>query len=238
MKTTLYDADSRGAFDMGWLKTHYSFSFSQYYEPTRMHFGMLRVLNDDIIDPAQGFGTHPHNDMEIITIPLSGALTHRDSMGHEATLSVGRVQVMSAGTGLTHSEYNASPDTPLSLLQIWIYPERRGLEPRYDEAEISDLTHNTFHAVVGPRNGNASVYIQQDAWLALARIDATSSATYSMHNPAHGAFVFIIEGEVTVNGIKRGRRDAVGITEADSLAFDASSDAYVLVIEVPMIPAG
>ncbi len=202
-----------------------------------MHFGMLRVLNDDIIDPAQGFGTHPHNDMEIITIPLSGALTHRDSMGHEATLGVGRVQVMSAGTGLTHSEYNASPDTALALLQIWIFPERRGLEPRYDEAQISALSHNTFHAVVGPRNGNASVYINQDAWLALARIDATSKTSYMLHDLDHGAFVFVIEGDVTVNGIDRGARDAVGITDAASLDFEAKSNAYVLVIEVPMVHA-
>jgi len=237
VKTTLYDADTRGAFDMGWLKTRYSFSFSQYHEPTRMHFGMLRVLNDDIIDAAQGFGEHPHNDMEIITIPLSGALTHRDSMGHEATLSVGRVQVMSAGTGLTHSEFNASPDTPLSLLQIWIYPERRGLQPRYDEAEISDLSRNTFHAVVGPRHGNAAVYIQQDAWLSLARFDANAIVEYSMHDKQHGAFVFVIDGAVIVNGIERGQRDAVGITESSTLLFEATTEAYVLVIEVPMMPA-
>ena len=237
MKTVLYDADTRGTSDIGWLKSNFSFSFAHYHEPARMHFGMLRVLNDDIIDPVQGFGTHPHNDMEIITIPLSGTLTHRDSMGHEATLGVGRVQVMSAGTGLTHSEYNASVDTALSLLQIWIFPERRGLEPRYDEAEISNLSHNTFHAVVGPRNGDASVYINQAAWLALARIDAKSKTTYSLHDLDHGAFVFVIEGDVSVNGITRGRRDAVGITDAASLDFEAKTDAYVLVIEVPMVPA-
>lgn len=237
METTLYDANTRGAFDMGWLKTSYSFSFSNYHEPTRMHFGMLRVLNDDTIDAAQGFGTHPHNDMEIITIPLSGELTHRDSMGHEATLGVGRVQVMSAGTGLTHSEYNASKDTALSLLQIWIYPERRGFEPRYDEAEISDLSHNVFHNVVGPRSGNATVYINQDAWLALARIDAGSEASYALHNPEHGAFVFVIEGDVAVNGTERARRDAMGITGASTLDVTAATAAYVLVIEVPMVPA-
>lgn len=236
MKTTLYDADSRGKADIGWLKSYFSFSFAQYHDPKRIHFGMLRVLNDDIIDPAQGFGTHPHNDMEIITIPLSGVLTHRDSMGHEATLGVGRVQVMSAGTGLTHSEYNASPDTALALLQIWIFPERRGLEPRYDEAEISALSHNTFHAVVGPKNGDASVYINQNAWLSLAHIDANSTTSYTLHDLDHGAFVFVIEGDVTVNGIDRGARDAVGITDAASLDFEATSNAYVLVIEVPMLP--
>lgn len=237
VKATLYDADTRGKSDIGWLKSNFSFSFAHYHDPKRMHFGMLRVLNDDHIEPAQGFGTHPHNDMEIITIPLSGVLTHRDSMGHEATLGVGRVQVMSAGTGLTHSEYNASPDTALTLLQLWIFPERRGLEPRYDEAEISELSHNTFHAVVGPPNGNASVYINQDAWLSLARLDAKSTTPYTLHNRDHGAFVFVIEGDVSVSGVDRSRRDAVGITEAESLDFEAKSDAYVLVIEVPMLPA-
>jgi len=222
---------------MGWLKTHYSFSFSNYYEPTRMHFGMLRVLNDDIIEADQGFGTHPHNDMEIITIPLSGELTHRDSMGHEATLGVGRIQVMSAGTGLTHSEYNASKDTHLSLLQIWIFPERRGVEPRYDEADISALSHNQFHNIVGPRNGDAAVFINQDAWLALGRIDAGYAASYALHTSDHGAFVFVIEGTVTVNGAHRGTRDAIGIVEADSIVVRSTTDAYVLIIEVPMVPA-
>jgi hypothetical protein len=235
MKTIIYKSETRGKADYGWLKPSYSFSFSGYYDPTRVHFGMLRVLNDDWVAPGAGFDTHPHDNMEIVTIPLSGALEHRDSMGSGGVIRPGEVQVMSAGTGITHSEFNHSKEEPLTLLQIWVFPNERNVKPRYDQGSY-DLkqTRNAFVAVVGPEKGNAPYWIHQDAWFSLGLFDASANVEYTLKNKDHGVYLFVIEGKVDAAGHLLEPRDALGITETDSIPVKVLHEAYLLVIEVPM----
>jgi redox-sensitive bicupin YhaK (pirin superfamily) len=236
MNTTLYTADSRGYNDLGWLRSHHTFSFGHYFDPDRVHFGALRVFNDDTVIGGRGFGTHPHDNMEIISIPLEGTLMHRDSMGHEQGLRPGDVQVMSAGTGLTHSEYNGSADSDLKFLQIWVIPKVRNVAPRYDEVHLSDADGaGAFHTVVGPEGGGHPLFIHQDAYLSIARFEAGASASYALHNDANGTFTFVIEGAATVNGIALARRDAVGITDVTSIDVSAPVASTVITIEVPML---
>lgn len=244
MKTIIHKANTRGHFDHGWLKTHHTFSFADYYDPQRVHFGALRVLNDDSIDAGEGFGTHSHYNMEIITIPLSGTIEHRDSMGHVSQLHVGQVQVMSAGTGLRHSEYSVSTDKPTELLQIWVMPEQRNVEPRYQNGSISDaITKNAISDIVYPHSSQAAqdggtIWIHQQAWFSVAELDRGAKVGYELHNPeSYGVYVFVIEGSVNIGGdLVLEKRDGVGITEAQQFDVVALEAAKVLFIEVPFYP--
>lgn len=234
MKAVLYKAGSRGHANHGWLDTHHTFSFAGYYNPERVHFGALRVLNDDIVIGGEGFGTHPHDNMEIISIPLSGALEHRDSMGSHGIIHSGEVQVMSAGTGIEHSEFNASKMEPVNFLQLWIFPKSSDIAPRYDQKEFSKAERvNKFVAVVKP-DKNGALSINQDAWLSLGDFKTGASAPYELHNDKDGVFVFVIEGKVKVGDYELSRRDGLGISDVPSITVEATSDAEVLLVEVPM----
>ena len=235
MKTKLFLSDSRGYADHGWLKSSHSFSFASYYNPDQMNFGALRVLNDDWVAPSMGFGSHGHRDMEIISIPLSGDLKHRDNMGNETIIRSGDIQVMSAGSGVEHSEMNASESEPVAFLQIWIFPKVKNVTPRYDQLtlKVEDST-NRWQQILSPNKEDEGVWIHQDAFMYLNHLDSHSSTTYTLKSAANGVYLFVIEGEVTVEGEPLRRRDAIGITEADKFTLSAQTNAKLLAIEVPM----
>lgn len=235
MKTVLHRANTRGQFDYGWLRTWHTFSFSEYRNPERMHFGLLRVLNDDRVAGGTGFGLHPHDNMEIVTVMLDGALEHQDSMGNRRQLLPGEVQAMSAGSGLRHSEYNASPDEPLSLLQIWVYPQKRDTQPRYDQKSFAEEGRlGRWQTLVAPDEADGSLHIGQQAWFTRGQFDAGQAASYSLHGAGQGVYVFMIEGEAEAAGQQLSRRDGLGVWEAASLEFKFTQDSDVLLIEVPM----
>ncbi len=235
MKTIIHKAATRGNANHGWLNAHHSFSFANYHNPERMNFGVLRVLNDDIIQAGMGFGTHPHDNMEIITIPLEGDLEHRDSMGNTAVIKEGEIQVMSAGTGITHSEYNKNQDKDLKLLQIWLFPRERNLTPRYDQISLRDNEKtNKFYQVLSPNKDDQGVWINQDAWFHIGNFTQGNADTYTIKKEGNGVYAFIIEGEVEINGEKLARRDAMGIWDTDTFEVKATTDARVLLMEVPM----
>ena len=231
----LFLADSRGYADHGWLKSSHSFSFASYFHPDQMNFGALRVLNDDWVAPSMGFGTHGHRDMEIISIPLSGDLKHRDNMGNETVIRSGDIQVMSAGSGVEHSEMNASASEPVAFLQIWIFPKVKNVTPRYDQItlKVEDST-NRWQQILSPNKEDEGVWIHQDAFMHLNHLDSQSSTIYTLKNAANGVYLFVIEGEVTVEGEALRRRDAIGITEADKFTLRTQTNAKLLAIEVPM----
>jgi len=232
--TVIHRADTRGSTKTEWLEAHPTFSFGSYYNPQRMQFGALRVLNDDIIAGEKGFGDHPHDNMEIITIPLEGALAHRDSLGNGTTIRAGEIQVMSAGTGLYHSEFNAEQDKPVKSLQIWLYPNRRNVEPRYGQAKIDTSERNVLHQVLSPNADGQGVWIYQDAWFHIGKFDKGAEATYQLKAEDNGVYVFVISGEVTVSGQTLGPRDGMGTTNTRQLSIKADSDMEVLLMEVPM----
>lgn len=235
MKTILYKSDSRGFADHGWLKARHSFSFAGYYDPARVHFGMLRVLNDDIVDGGMGFGSHPHDNMEIVTIPLSGALQHKDNTGKSEVIRQGDVQIMSAGTGIVHSEKNASSTEPVNLLQIWVFPEKENIKPRYQQITFDVAERkNKFQTVVSPEENDKSLWINQKSWFTLADPDANQTMTYKLHDKNNGVYLFVIKGEVEAGNEKLGDRDAIGISESDEVQVKVNSDAQLLFIEVPM----
>ncbi|MES2485088.1 MAG: pirin family protein [Bacteroidota bacterium] len=237
MRTRLFPKGQRGTANHGWLQANFSFSFGNFYNPDMVQFGMLRVLNDDTIAAGMGFGTHPHENMEIITIPLEGGLTHRDSMGSHATVSFGEVQVMSAGTGITHSEMNASENDWAKTLQLWIFPDKENVTPRYDQKRFDlEASRNTLINIVSPENrndGNA-LWIHQDAFLHLGVFDAGQTIDYPVNIAENGAYLFVIEGELDINGEAVQERDAYGAVEFETLTFSTKAPAKVLVIEVPM----
>ncbi|SDL62212.1 hypothetical protein SAMN05421823_10772 [Catalinimonas alkaloidigena] len=238
MKIQVFPADTRGSFRYGWLEANYSFSFNRWYDPSRMNFGLLRVLNDDRVAPGGGFGTHPHDNMEIITIPLAGALEHRDSTGTHGIIKAGDVQVMSAGTGITHSEMNASQQEEVRLLQIWIFPEKDNVAPRYDQKSFPRETRqNQLLTIVSPDETDDALRIHQEAWLTLGALKAGATVEYKTHRPGHGLYAFLIDGSVQVaNGqaYTLQRRDAAGITDTEQLTITAAQDSELLLIEVPM----
>ncbi len=235
MKTIYHSADSRGFADHGWLQARHSFSFADHYDPERIHFGKLRVLNDDIIAPGKGFGTHPHNDMEIITIPLRGSLEHKDNMGNGSVISAGEVQVMSAGTGIMHSEFNPSQQKDINLLQIWIFPEEKNVMPRYDQKRFDEkLFTDNIYRIVNNEPNDTSLFIHQKAVLSLSKPKAGKELAYKMHYPGNGLYVFMIEGKATVAGTTLLRRDALGISECDSVKIKSQENSFVLFLEVPM----
>lgn len=235
MKFEFFPAESRGKGDHGWLKTRYSFSFADYFNPDRMGFGALRVLNDDWIAGGAGFPPHSHADMEIITIPFSGALAHQDDTGGEGVIRAGDVQVMSAGTGVTHSEFNHSPDEPVTLFQIWIMTRRRGVQPRYAQKSFSaDSFKDGLHIVVGPDETEGKLMIHQDAWLSLGHFTSDKTEAYHLHKPDHGVFAIVIEGSADIAGQTLGQRDAIGVVETDSVTMHMRPGTRLLCIEIPM----
>jgi len=234
MTTIRFDASTRGHADFGWLNSYHTFSFGEYYDPNRMGFGALRVCNDDTVLGGAGFGTHPHRDMEIISIPLEGVIMHKDSMGHAEALRPGEVQVMSAGKGITHSEYNGSESDALKFLQIWIYPDTRGVTPRYQQTSIADLPRNQGHVIIGPKDDGQPLWIHQRAWLSVAHFDAGNQVFYQTKQLGNGMFVFCLSGTVDIATERLQERDAIGITDASSIVVQAVSDCYVVIIDVPM----
>lgn len=235
MNTVIHRADSRGYADHGWLKSHHTFSFAGYMDPTRVRFGLLRVLNDDIVRGGAGFGEHPHDNMEIVSIPLSGALAHKDSTGRSEVIRQGEVQIMSAGSGIRHSEFNHSASEPVNFLQIWIFPKERNIKPRYDQKvfEAADR-QNRFQTVVSPAEDSGALWINQDAVFALADTDAGNTTTYPLQFAGNGAYLLVLDGEVKVGGETLSRRDAIGITDAAEISIETVKDAKLLMIEVPM----
>ncbi|HRH69428.1 MAG TPA: pirin family protein [Flavobacteriales bacterium] len=232
----LHKAATRGHADFGWLNAHHTFSFANYYDPERMHFGVLRVLNDDVIAAGKGFSTHPHDNMEIITIPLSGTIAHKDSMGNSGTVSAGEVQVMSAGTGIQHSEFNYKEDAELNLLQIWLFPKKRQVTPRYQQLTLDPKDRvNAFQQVLSPNADDAGVWIHQDAWFNIGKFDGGRSTSYAIERPGNGVYAFMIEGEATINGQAVGRRDGLGIWDIDKLDINVGAmGAEILLMDVPM----
>lgn len=237
MRTRLFPKSERGTANHGWLQANFSFSFGNYYNPDNVQFGMLRVLNDDTIGAGMGFGTHPHDNMEIITIPLEGGLTHRDSLGNQATVQFGEVQVMSAGTGVQHSEMNASKDDRAKTLQIWIFPESRNVTPRYDQKGFDlEANRNSLVNVVSPgdKNDGNALWIHQQAYLYLAVYDAGQAIAYNLNLPDNGVYIFLIEGELEIEGQVLNERDAFGAVEFETLTISTRTPVKMLIIEVPM----
>lgn len=235
MKTIYHPSDSRGFADHGWLKAKHSFSFANYHDPERMHFGKLRVLNDDIVAPGKGFGTHPHNNMEIITIPLRGQLEHKDSMGNGSVITAGEVQVMSAGSGIMHSEFNPSDSDEVNLFQIWIFPDTKDVEPRYDQRKFdSGKYDNNIHTRVSNETNGDAMFIHQKAAISLSRLNSGVELTYENRYKGNGTYVMLVNGKITVGEQVLTDRDALGIWDTDSFTFNAAEDSYVMFIEVPM----
>ncbi|MCW8891721.1 MAG: pirin family protein [Deltaproteobacteria bacterium] len=235
MGKILHKADSRGLADHGWLISRHSFSFAEYYEPQRMNFGLLRVINDDIVKPAMGFATHPHRDMEIISIPLSGALRHEDSMANKHVIMTGEIQVMSAGSGVTHSEYNNSATQDVNFLQIWIQPRKKGIPPRYGQKMFHDSDQlNHFQTIISPATTEETVWINQNAYLSMAHIDAGRAITYNQQGENNGLYFFVIAGRVTIDSTELFKRDAMGLTDIEQVQVTGRSPSRVLCIEVPM----
>ena len=235
MKTTIFKAGLRGHADHGWLNSYHTFSFAEYHDPERVRFGLLRVVNDDLVSPGEGFGTHPHDNMEIVSIPLNGALAHKDSTGTEKVINTGDVQIMSAGSGLYHSEYNASKTEPVSFLQIWVFPKERDITPRYEQKSFDKAERqNKLQTVVSPAKDDGALWINQDAWFSLANLEKGQSIDYTLNNKASGVFIFLLEGNAEAVGEKLEKRDAVGVTGADKVNITANDNSEILVIEVPM----
>lgn len=235
MKKIYHSANSRGFANHGWLQARHSFSFADYYDPDRLHFGRLRVLNDDIIAPDKGFGTHPHNNMEIITIPLEGSLEHKDSMGNGSVITAGEVQVMSAGSGIMHSEFNPSTTEEVNLLQIWIFPDKKEVEPRYDQRRFNpDSFNNTIKTIVNNSEHDSSLFIHQQAALSLGKFTTRSNPLYELHYPGNGIYIFLIEGKVEVDGTELLKRDGMGIEGESEIPLTVHEDSFVLFLEVPM----
>lgn len=234
--TVLHKADTRGKANHGWLNSHHSFSFANYYNPERMNFGVLRVLNDDVVSAGMGFGTHPHNNMEIISIPLEGDLEHKDSMGTSAVIKQGDIQVMSAGTGILHSEYNANKDREVKFLQIWVVPNEKGVAPRYDQITLNvEDRKNKLQQILSPDADDSGVWIHQNAWFNMTSMEAGKSLDYSLKDPQNnGVYAFVIEGDVSINGQKLERRDGFGLWDVENLEISANSNTEVLLMEIPM----
>lgn len=235
MRTIFHQADSRGKQDHGWLKANHTFSFANYYDPQRMHFGTLRVLNDDYVEGGMGFGTHPHANMEIITIPLSGELHHRDSMGNFGAIRKGEIQVMSAGTGVEHSEFNGSEKEAVTLLQIWVIPNQMNVEPRYDQIRISDNEKiNSFQQIISPDASDEGSWIHQDAWFHLGKFEKETSESYFMKREGNGVYVFLISGHAKVAGQEMNAKDGLGISDTAEFKLEFLEDSEILLMEVPM----
>lgn len=237
MKKVIHTADSRGHVSHGWLDTYHSFSFASWQNPERVRFGVLRVLNDDVVAPDMGFGMHPHDNMEIVTIILRGELKHKDSMGSDGVIKENEIQVMSAGRGVTHSEFNSSEDEDVNLLQIWVFPDEKDIEPRYDQQSFApEGKENKLLTLISPdKDSKESMWINQDAYFSIGKFDAGKEISYDVHTEGNRVYAFVIEGEIEIDGEKMGRRDAMGISETGKFDIKVLSDnTEVLLIEVPM----
>lgn len=235
MKTIFHSATSRGAANHGWLNAKHSFSFANWYNSERMHFGALRVLNDDIVAKGAGFGTHPHDNMEIITIPLSGSLKHQDSMGNSSIIKAGEIQVMSAGSGIQHSEFNPSHQEDLNLFQIWILPNQRNVEPRYDQFEIDQSQmRNKFLQLVSPNKTDGGTFIYQNAWIQMVQMDENNEISYPLHANNNGVYFMVVDGEFEIAEQKLAKRDALGVWETEQVRIKTIQAGRILAIEVPM----
>jgi quercetin 2,3-dioxygenase len=238
MKMVFHSADRRGHVNFGWLDSHHSFSFGHYHDPEKMHFGMLRVLNDDVIEGGSGFGAHPHDNMEIVSIPLYGALEHKDSTGTSKVIHEGDVQIMSAGSGIKHSEQNHFKDKETSFLQVWVLPKERNITPRYDQKTFDTMERvNAWQTVVAPDDDQA-VWINQDAWFTLGKFDSGFITSYKVKKEGNGVYAFVIDGNVTINDQSLFKRDALGIWDIALLEIQANTNAELLLIEVPMLAGG
>ena len=235
MKTILHKASSRGHAQHGWLDSYHSFSFADYHHPDRMNFGVLRVLNDDCVAPGNGFGTHPHSNMEIISIPLAGDLEHKDSMGNVAIIREGDVQALSAGTGIHHSEYNKKKDQEVRFLQIWILPKLKQVAPRYDQISLRSIEKkNQFYQILSPNPADQGVWIHQDAWFHLGKFQNGTGDTYRLKQVGNGVYAFVLEGSIVLGGQVLDKRDGFGLWDSDSFEMTAITDSKVLLMEVPM----
>lgn len=235
MKTVLHRANTRGHANHGWLDSHHTFSFANYRNPERMHFGVLRVLNDDIVAPGRGFGRHPHDNMEIISIPLEGDLEHKDSMGNVAVIKQGDVQVMSAGTGIYHSEYNRKQDQQVKFLQIWLFPNKKNVEPRYDQITLENSNlKNQLYQILSPSKNDAGVWIHQNAWFHMGNLEKGFETTYEIKSKGNGVYAFVLDGDVTIDNQDLGKRDGFGVWDTESICIKADSDAKILLMDVPM----
>lgn len=235
MKTLLITSESRGHVKHDWLESFHTFSFADYHDANRMNFGLMRVLNDDIVQPAKGFDPHSHQNMEIITIPLSGMLAHQDHLGNKSTIEPGEVQIMSAGTGIIHSEYNASKTENVNLFQIWIFPKEKQILPRYGQKKFPiDQRKNAFQCVVSPDEREGSLWINQDAFIHLANLEKGTKKQFTLQNPDHGAFVMIVQGNAKVAGTVLKNRDAIGISETGSFDIETQESTDLVVFEIPM----
>lgn len=231
----IHKANTRGYANHGWLEARHTFSFAGYYDPERIHFGKLRVLNNDIVAGGTGFGTHPHDNMEIITIPLKGALAHKDSMGNSSVIEHGEVQVMSAGSGITHSEFNAHESDPIELLQIWVYPNQKNVTPRYDQIKLDvTLRHNTLQQILSPSQDDEGVWIYQDAWFHITNMDQGVQLEYQLKKEGNGVYAFVIKGDLKINDEMLNERDGMGVWDLKKITLQAQSDTEILLMEVPM----
>lgn len=234
-KTVLHKAGTRGHADHGWLNSYHTFSFANYYNPERVHFGALRVLNDDTVSKGMGFGKHPHDNMEIISIPLEGDLEHKDSMGNTTVIKQGDVQVMSAGTGIMHSEYNKNKDVPVKFLQIWVFPNKRNVTPRYDQITLNESErHNKLQQIISPDSKDGGVWIHQNAWFHLGKFDKGVSTVYNFKQKGNGLYIFVLSGDINVDGQQLNMRDGYGIWDTGSVNVEATSNSEFLLMEVPM----
>jgi quercetin 2,3-dioxygenase len=234
--TVLHKAESRGYANHGWLLSRHTFSFANYYDPDRIHFGALRVLNDDCVEAGKGFGTHPHDNMEIISIPLEGDLEHKDSMGNISVIRHGDIQVMSAGTGIFHSEYNRNSDSQVKFLQIWIFPNKKNVNPRYDQLTMNlEDRHNRLQQILSPEPADGVVWIYQNAWFHIGHFDQGFATEYKQKDSSNGVYFFVLNGNITVNNQQLGTRDGYGIWNTGNIPILAGSEAEVLVMEVPMV---
>ncbi len=235
MKSIFHPASERGHVNLGWLDSHHSFSFGHWQNPDKVHFGALRVLNDDIVLGGGGFGTHPHDNMEIVSIPLTGSLAHKDSTGTDGIIKSGDVQIMSAGTGIRHSEYNASKTETVNFLQVWVFPKKENIKPHYDQKAFSlNERLNKWQIVVSPDERDGGLWINQDARFALTKLDAGKEINYSPEFTGNGVYVFVVEGGIQVADHQLGKRDAVGVYEFDNILIKANAASELLLIEVPM----
>lgn len=235
-KYTLHQSDTRGFADHGWLKSYHTFSFANYYNAERVHFGVLRVLNDDFVEGGQGFGLHPHENMEIISIPLEGDLEHKDNMGNSTIIKHGDIQVMSAGTGVYHSEFNHNKDKAVKFLQIWIFPNKKNVTPRYDQITLKmEDRINRFQQIVSPNTDDDGVWIHQDAWFHIGKFDKGNSIEYSLKKEENGLYLFVLSGSFEIDNQIISKRDGLGIENGDSISIKSLSDyAELLIMEIPM----
>ncbi len=233
MKKIIHRSIERGIAEHGWLHSRHSFSFGSYYNPEKMNFGLLRVFNDDIVEPGEGFGTHPHDNMEIISIVLEGSLEHRDSMGNGSVINVGEVQVMSAGSGITHSEFNPSDSEKVNFLQLWIFPKERGINPRYEQKKFNDEENSVIKVVSGEKDGEG-LFINQDASIYRGKLSKDEEYSFNFNKKGYGAYLFILSGSIILDDITLNKRDAAGISDSENFLIKSQKDSDFIIIEIPM----